>query len=490
MSGKKGAGFVCLALVATVAVTVLNAPGNSEGTRAVADSLTATFVATGPTVDGVVDSLWGEAELLVTSNGVTLRALYTVSDLYLLLLWSDPTQDDYRRQWSWAPAAGEWAQASNNEDRVALIWNIGSSMAAFNVDSCQAACHIPANASRSVMATVSPGETLDVWHWKATRTNPDCWADDQWIDDTRLPDSDPLWVTDPYAAREAAHQDDAKTAGGYSHNRQTLNNGVEDVEVPWYWEPGVPEEDARYLIQTELDAGQARRIVSVDAANSLTDEDGTTVPTTATMPGYIVARPLGSRGDITSKATWGADTWTLELKRALDTGFADDVQFDDTRRTAAYAFGVARFDNAGGVSHVSSGSNAYQLMFEEPNLPPSDLQTSLSNDSPAVGEQVSFSAVATDPENDLLEFFWNFGDGYSGTGREVSHTYEGVGLYTVTLIVNDGVNDPVIATMTVEVVEPVESGLDVILLAGFVILFVVVLAIIGYAVAQRRGERG
>ena len=45
---------------------------------------------------------------------------------------------------------------------------------------------------------------------------------------------------------------------------------------------------------------------------------------------------------------------------------------------------------------------------------------------------------AADPDNDTLTYAWTFGDGQTGTGRVVSHTYASAGSRTVSLTVTDG----------------------------------------------------
>ncbi len=481
-------GGMALILMATVLGMTLANPGLSAETRGVAESLTAIPVSSGPTVDGSVDALWAGATEMTTSNGIAMRAAYTSTDLYLLVIWSDSTKDDFRRQWSWDATGGEWVRASNNEDRLAILWNLNDSTATFDTESCQAACHIPTNTSRSVMATSAPGETVDLWHWKATRSNPTGWADDQWLDDTRLPDADPLWTTDPGEAREAAHHSDSKTSGGYSDNLQTLNNGTDDLTVPKYWEPSATGDDAVYITQSEIDAGEAKLIVSVDAANALTDEDSAVVPNTATMPGYTTSQPVGSRGDITAGGVWTPNTWTVELRRALDTGNPDDAQFTDTSDSASYAFGVARFDNAGGMSHITSGSNAYQLEFAQPNLPPTDLAIDVTPGTTdvRVGDVLTFEGQGTDPEGQTLTYSWSFGDGDAADGAQATHAYDEAGTYTVTLTVSDGVIE---ATETVQITveeKPAEAGLDLVLIAGIVLLIVVIVAALGYVMLRRR----
>jgi len=47
-------------------------------------------------------------------------------------------------------------------------------------------------------------------------------------------------------------------------------------------------------------------------------------------------------------------------------------------------------------------------------------------------------AGSSDPDNDLLTYLWDFGDGTQGSGIFPQHTYSQAKTYTVTLIVNDG----------------------------------------------------
>jgi PKD repeat protein len=55
------------------------------------------------------------------------------------------------------------------------------------------------------------------------------------------------------------------------------------------------------------------------------------------------------------------------------------------------------------------------------------------------GQLLSFEAVAVDPGSaDVLSFAWSFGDGGTGSGAIVTHTYADNGVYTVTVTVSDG----------------------------------------------------
>jgi serine protease len=90
---------------------------------------------------------------------------------------------------------------------------------------------------------------------------------------------------------------------------------------------------------------------------------------------------------------------------------------------------------------------------------------------------VSFNGSASsDPDNDPLTYRWDFGDGATGTGVNPTHTYTGGGIYTVTLIVNDGKVDspPSTASVTIQEVNdpPVaNAGPDQSVLVGDTVSF-------------------
>ncbi len=76
----------------------------------------------------------------------------------------------------------------------------------------------------------------------------------------------------------------------------------------------------------------------------------------------------------------------------------------------------------------------------------------------AEGTAIAMSAAAsTDPDGEALTFAWTFGDGGTGTGATVSHTYLQNGIYTVRVIVTDarGLADTASTTATITNVAPV-----------------------------------
>jgi len=83
---------------------------------------------------------------------------------------------------------------------------------------------------------------------------------------------------------------------------------------------------------------------------------------------------------------------------------------------------------------------------------------------------VQFDASGSvDPEGGLLSFYWNFGDGQSGSGKIAAHTYTEAGLYTVTLTVTDsgGASDTFVRVNYIEIETPPGEGVCDELLGDF-----------------------
>lgn len=82
------------------------------------------------------------------------------------------------------------------------------------------------------------------------------------------------------------------------------------------------------------------------------------------IPGYALWIPSGSAADIRARGEFSENAqkrfpiWSLEIRRPFDTGFSDDVVFDESKE---YNFTIAIFDRS---SQVHSGSPPLKLKFQ------------------------------------------------------------------------------------------------------------------------------
>jgi hypothetical protein len=77
----------------------------------------------------------------------------------------------------------------------------------------------------------------------------------------------------------------------------------------------------------------------------------------------VLEKPVGSRGDIEAKGVWDKGRWTLEFRRARDTGDKEnDIQFADPSRP--YYFGISVHDDAGDEDHSHTGRTALKLLLK------------------------------------------------------------------------------------------------------------------------------
>lgn len=99
-------------------------------------------------------------------------------------------------------------------------------------------------------------------------------------------------------------------------------------------------------------------------------------------------------------------------------------------------------DTSQGSVTVSAGSQN-----QEPTA-----EFTFSPVSPSVGQTVIFDgSSSSDPDGSIVSWKWEFGDGSTGSGKDVSHAYFAAGTYTIILTVTDnqGEEDKKIKTITV-----------------------------------------
>jgi len=233
--------------------------------------LTAVKVEKGPVLDGKSDAIWkkareikipvaGGANLPNGSTEVSLRALYTDTEVFFLAQWRDKTQSYQRSPWK-KQGDGSWIKLTDPddkggdsnkyyEDKLAILWNINTT--GFEAAGCMVACHAgEPGKPYGNKYTANPGELLDLWHWKSVRTGPVGQIDDQYVDSTRY---------DKDKSPDAGRKSDPKSGGGYVDNVSDDKKGPKfgakgNKPAPPYWildQEKEPFDDSKYKAGNEV----------------------------------------------------------------------------------------------------------------------------------------------------------------------------------------------------------------------------------------------
>ncbi|HSE77172.1 MAG TPA: ethylbenzene dehydrogenase-related protein [Alphaproteobacteria bacterium] len=162
------------------------------------------------------------------------------------------------------------------------------------------------------------GYFLDLWHWRAHRSNPIGASDDQVVFDARYGDAGKGPFGDNWDAekRQPKFMLDAQKTGRRALNWQDLSDrklGFDDV----------------YFISEETAA-------PFDASYAWKEGD--------TIPRRLLQKGSGSHADISvlGKARWQDGFWDVTLKRAMDTGNPADDKIMADKQVYNVAFAVHR----------------------------------------------------------------------------------------------------------------------------------------------------
>ncbi len=127
------------------------------------------------------------------------------------------------------------------------------------------------------------------------------------------------------------------------------------------------------------------------------------------------------------------------------------------------------------------------------NAPPYITRLGITGSSHAVNEPVRCRPVASDPDGDRLDYYWDFGDGTTSTDQNPTHYYPSAGTYRISLTVSDGTATyKQTATVTIT-----ESSLDTGALFGValpclavIVVIVILLVVRAAGQARKRQEQG
>lgn len=283
-----------------------------------------------PNIDGKADKVWDSvrATKLTAAEGpqgkveISLKALYTDKDLYLLIQWPDKTMSLSR---FFEFDGKEWKTTRGNEDYLALAWSIDNSVKDFPKKGCTVLCHkVDKELS---LKTNAPGERIDYWFHKPQRMAPVGQADDQYLTHELKEKS------------KSARRTDPKTGGGYE------DNWDKEAKRPRYT---FPEGVRPGPILLKKDAVEIKDYGKFKPGDRL--------------PREVLAPFTGSRGDVQAGAVWEKGRWTLELKRALVTEDKEhDIQFTGS---GPYYFGIAVWDDEDDENHSHTGENVLKLILK------------------------------------------------------------------------------------------------------------------------------
>jgi hypothetical protein len=358
-----------------------------------------------PSMDAVVDDMWGTCQKLVGTTEVptlaargthlngdgegfeenlglffpysgekydfSMRAGYYGENIYMLIEWDDDEDSRDRQSWYFDATDSKWkgehkyANANNDkfyEDKFSFLFPIGD-VTGFNSSTCYATCHSnlilanPKDKHTRHYASVD-GEKIDMWHWKRVRGT---YAGQ--VDDQKMVYADP-------SLQSAANgrKGDGTGSAGYSNNSQELEiTGTADmVKVPKYV---IPNATGYYWIdEDQIGNGTAKLVTAVDANGVLTYDGGTIDPATGgyeqgvgnkRFPSVTTKAFTLGRADISIKSIHTGTGWICEVTRKLNTGDEDDVVFDLAQELP---FGFAIFNNAAIAHGVKPG---LLMKFEE-----------------------------------------------------------------------------------------------------------------------------
>lgn len=166
----------------------------------------------------------------------------------------------------------------------------------------------------------------------------------------------------------------------------------------------------------------------------------------------------------------------VPLEVAFDASGSSDA--DGTVTSFSWSFGDGATSAAVSTSHTYTEAGAFTvtLVVEDDRsaqatttvvvdvngFPTAEIETDVTSGFDPL--EVSFSgAGSSDDDGSIASFSWDFGDGATATGSDVSHVFEEVGSFDVVLTVTDDDGAEDTATVTIEVARDPANALPAIM---------------------------
>jgi hypothetical protein len=225
-------------------------------------------------IEGITVPLTGKGQV----DSVELKAVVRGDRIYIMALWDDTTESRLHKPYRWDEATQSYRRTNQLEDRFAVTLAMTGDFSE---------------------SKLSGGEfTADVWHWKASRSDPVGVAHDK------------MWRVSRTAFPKAKEF-----------------SGPRGVAI---------------FVARPSDQGDRlyRPVKYTERAEEI-------------MPRYeINPSAKGSIADVEAKGVWRDGRWHLEMSRKLDTGNPDDAVIP---KVGEIEIAVAGFNDVDGRRHSTSG---------------------------------------------------------------------------------------------------------------------------------------
>ncbi len=169
---------------------------------------------------------------------------------------------------------------------------------------------------------------------------------------------------------------------------------------------------------------------------------GEPTPPTTVPPGSKLIDAVIPTASVSYSSKGGWTVGGMELYDGANIGFYVSLLVHGERHGYDFRFSVRKAPNVSPVARISVNSEGGSPHVRAP------------------APHVDFSGSrSTDADGFVWTYWWDFGDGTTGSGISVTHTYAGLGPYLVELVVtdNEGATDTATCTVYLFGVEPPQA---------------------------------
>ena len=189
---------------------------------------------------------------------------------------------------------------------------------------------------------------------------------------------------------------------------------------------------------------------------------------------YIITGVAGNQGTLKNegKVVIPTSTWKVAVIMPHDQGLANIVDYRDLEVIAVnmpndpgirnvdwntYRTTVDAIEALTGYDLLALLPDEVEAAVESNTQPPFASITGPAGDIAEGGSATFDASASVDPNGTIVSYAWDFGDGSTGSGASVSHTFAQDGTFTVSVTVtdNDGLTDSATFTVNVTNVAPV-----------------------------------